>query len=552
MFVLFGALLLSITIAARNTHPPRLVVVLVIDQFAHHYIDKLYPHLKYGIKYIIDHGVYYTNANYDSSGQPGTAGGHASLGTGVGANYHGFTSNSWYENGKKRGCDDDDSGDALVIVPNDGGAYDYGKSACSLMVDGLSDQCVLQARPDSAFAVYSVSGKSRSAIGTAGWAGKPLWFDCKTGLFTSSKAYFDTLPEWVQEFNSKNPIEHLGSIKWKRMYPRSPYAYDFFDIDNYEFTRTKETMLDRPLAVPNLENPENPYDLFEKTPYANQRILDCSLACIKEHVSRKTRDRLLLWVCLSPLDKVAHQYGPNSMEATDIIYHLDKQIQRFMRKTLRIIGKHELVFALTADHGVMPIPELIAGEGFGKKAQRIEKNDFIGGLNSAIKEEYAFDDAIIGYKGQSLAIDPQLFNKIDADQHSTFLDFVKQAVMKKPGIKNAWTIDEIISLPTQPDSLEAHIKKQIFKGRSGSLIIQPYPYTVITHWKEGAAHKTPYGYDTHVPLVLFYPGKFERKYVRQRVSPLQLPNTLAELLNVPKPSASVCEILPELFDPEYK
>ena len=50
-------------LAARNVRPPRLTVVLVVDQFAHHYIDKLYPHLKYGLKYLIDHGVYYTR-NY--------------------------------------------------------------------------------------------------------------------------------------------------------------------------------------------------------------------------------------------------------------------------------------------------------------------------------------------------------------------------------------------------------------------------------------------------------------------------------------------------------
>jgi len=43
---------------------------------------------------------------------------------------------------------------------------------------------------------------------------------------------------------------------------------------------------------------------------------------------------------------------------------------------------------------------------------------------------------------------------------------------------------------------------------------------LITHWKEGSAHKTPYNYDTHVPLIVFHPGKFEKRYVRQRVSPM--------------------------------
>ena len=54
------------------------------------------------------------------------------------------------------------------------------------------------------------------------------------------------------------------------------------------------------------------------------------------------------------------------------------------------------------------------------------------------------------------------------------------------------------------------------------------------------------------PSTIFHPGKFERRYVRKRVAALQLANTLAEILNVPKPSASTYEILPDLFDPEYQ
>jgi len=536
------------SLTAYNVKPPRLTVVLVVDQLAHHYIDKLHPYLKHGIGYLLSHGVNYTNA-YWPHAQPGTATGHAGLNTGTYAESHGFVSNNWYENGEKVCCDDDDSDDAAVISPD--GVYDYGKSGHRLMVDGLSDQCVLQTEPRSEFEVYSISGKSRSAIATAGKLGKPLWLDCHNGCFTSSKAYFNELPDWVKTFNHNNSINRLGSIIWKQMYPRSPYAYQFFDINNYEYTRAKKTMLNTLLAVPDESHPDNPFCWFEKTPQANQYILDCSLACIKEHVSRKHRDRLLLWVCLSPLDKVVHQYGPNSMEAIDMIYHLDKQIQRFMRKTLRIIGKHELVFALTADHGVMPIPELLQGQGLSL-AHRIDRVEFIKGINDAMQKKHSFNNIITSYKGQELVCDTAILDGLDTDKQTAILHDIQSMVLATPGVKNAWLIDDLLRLPTQPHTLEDNIKKQVFKGRSGSIIVQPYPYTVITHWKEGSAHKTPYGYDTHVPLIVFHPGKFEKRQVRQRVSPLQLANTLAEVLNVPKPSASTCEILPELFDEDYK
>lgn len=541
-------LLLHITVLSYNVRPPRLTVVLVIDQFAHAYIDKLYPHLKYGLKYLIDHGVNYTNAYYDS-GQPGTAADHTSLNTGVTADYHGIASNNWNENEKKVACDDDDSEGSLVLSPD--GLYDYGKSAHKLMVDGISDQCALQKEPRRAFAVYSISGKSRSAIATAGQLGKPLWIDTQSGQFTSSKAYFDELPQWVKLFNSQHSIEQLGSIVWKPMYPASPYAYNFFNINNYQYTRSQKTMLNTPLPVPDYANEKNYYHLFEKTPQANKYILDCAEKCVKQYVSRKHKDRLLLWVCLSPLDKVAHQYGPNSMEAIDMIYHLDKQIRQFMRKTLRIIGKHELMFVLTADHGVMPIPELLQDQGL-YKAQRINRVEFIKNINTVIAKKHSLKNIVTTYKGQELVLDMAAMDQLEIEKRRAIIDDIKLCVLQEPGIKNVWTYDEMLYLPTDPHSLENNIKRQLFKGRIGSIIVQPYPYTVITHWHQGAAHKTPYNYDTHVPLIIFHPGKFEKRYVRQRVSPLQLPNTLAEILNVPKPSASVYEILPELFDPEYK
>ena len=549
-FLLFGFFLLHSIVLAYNNRPPRLTVVLVIDQCAYAYFNKLMPFFKHGLKYLAEHGVVYTNCHQDN-GQPGTATGHANLNTGVAANYHGLVSNSWYQNGIKVECDEDKSLDALVIDPYNGDTYDYGKSAKHLMVDGLSDQFVLHSQPGKKCFSYSISGKSRSAIATAGKLGKAVWFDNKRGMFTSSKAYFNELPEWLESFNHEHRVSMFGSVRWKLMYPRNPYAYNFFNINNYQCTRMKKSMLDRELLVPDVTNSDNKYELFEKTPHANQLILDCARSCIKEHVSRKHRDSLLLWVCLSPLDKVAHQFGPNNIEAIDMMYHLDKQIQRFMRQTLRIIGKHEVLFTLTADHAVMPIPEILHEQGL-TQARRISRNELIDMINKKISAKYSVDDMVMSYKGQELILNPKAVESLKSEDYQDMLYDVKLCLLQEVGIKSVWTYDELISVPTQPHTLEDNIKKQLFKGRSGQVILQTYPYTVITNWPEGASHKTPYNYDTHIPLIIFNAGKFERRYVRSRVSAIQLPNTLAEILNIQKPSASVCEILPELFDPEYQ
>jgi hypothetical protein len=121
-----------------------------------------------------------------------------------------------------------------------------------------------------------------------------------------------------------------------------------------------------------------------------------------------------------------------------------------------------------------------------------------------------------------------------------------------PGIKQVWTYQELQNLATQPDSFEDAIKKQLFPGRSGDIIMQTYPYAIVTDCKTGTTHETAYGYDTHVPLIIFQHGAFEDRTIRQRVSMIQFANSMAEIMNIQKPSASTADILPGLYDWEFQ
>ena len=81
--------------------------------------------------------------------------------------------------------------------------------------------------------------------------------------------------------------------------------------------------------------------------------------------------------------------------------------------------------------------------------------------------------------------------------------------------------------------------------------MQTYPYVIITNFPTGLSHKTPYEYDTHIPLILYQAGQIEGKKIYQKVWGLQLANTLAQILRVQKPSASTFDALPGIFDNYY-
>ena len=529
----------------HSHNAPKLTIIFVVDQLAQHYFTKLQSHFRGGLKYLLENGVVYTNAHHPH-GKPATATGHAVLNTGTYANDHGLTNNKWIDKlGNDVRCDDDDAKNAAVFSPD--GTYKYGKSPHYIMVDGISEQFVLQSQPGSTHHVFSLSLKSRAAIATANKLGKAIWFDNQSGFFTSSKAYFDQLPNWLIQFNTEKKINTLKYVQWKKAYPRNRRAYNFYHTDNYQYTRSNHSFLNMKLPIDITTDPEgkDPYHFFVKTPHANQLLFDLAKHCIKTHISRKSDDRLLLWLCLSSLDKLGHQFGPEAMESIDMIYHLDKQIKRFLTYAFRAAGKNNTLMVLTSDHGISPIVELLHEQGM-TSARRVNPTELLERINKSIEEKHDIPNLILGFKHPSFYLNMSLLKTFSDKKQQDIMQDLKTFLMLEPTIKHAWTYDELYHAQFETHSLENHFKKQLYPERSGQIIVQTHPYNIITKWKYGSTHKTPYACDTHVPLIVFQPGKFDPQRIQKRVWTTQLANTLADMLQVPQPSSSTADVLPGL------
>src|SRR6202158_758408 len=103
---LFVALLLLCSIpgafaSAYNAHP-KLVVVIVIDQFRGDYLERYRDQFgDGGFRVFLDRGAYFTNCNYDYANTR-TAPGHATLFTGSYTSGHGIVANVWCDLRKKK------------------------------------------------------------------------------------------------------------------------------------------------------------------------------------------------------------------------------------------------------------------------------------------------------------------------------------------------------------------------------------------------------------------------------------------------------------------
>jgi len=543
------------TSAFGQVKAPQVTIVIIIDQFAYDYLPKLRQYFKGGLKKLLDEGIFYENA-YHPHAMPATATGHAAFNTGAYAKDHGIIRNSWYdEDGNKVECNTDSAETAAVFAPT--GFYPYGRSAEDIMVDGISDQYSLQTEPDHAKNVITLSLKDRAAICMAGRRGKAIWFDNQSGFFTSSKAFFTELPDWLKNFNTTKKINRLKSVTWKTVYPEHHAAYAFKNIANYKYTDRKTLIGERiPIDTHYKNNAhtytgKNPYDPVAINPLGNQIVLDAAQACITHYVKKNNDDTLLLWISLSSLDYVGHRFGPYELEAIDMVYQLDHQIKKFMdwvTKKMARSGKkganNNVLFVLSADHGVAPIPEILHDEGLA--ARRLSITAWEKELSEILNQQLGLPNLVRVIDNPDLYINQQLFATLDEPTQKKAIHLIKNFLSKQPGVKMVWTYDELANSCFEPGAMENFFRDQLYPGRTGQIIIQTQPNNLLTTYTKGTSHETPYNHDTHVPLVIYQKGRFEKKVITEKVWALQLANTLAYILEVPKPSASTAKILPSI------
>src|SRR6266852_113660 len=129
--------------SAYNAHP-KLVVVIIIDQFRGDYLERYRDQFgEGGFRLFLDHGANFTDCNYDYANTR-TAPGHATLFTGAYSNDHGIAANEWWDPKKKKmvtSVEDDDT--KVVGIPAGQDKDKAGASPHNLLADTLGDELKL-------------------------------------------------------------------------------------------------------------------------------------------------------------------------------------------------------------------------------------------------------------------------------------------------------------------------------------------------------------------------------------------------------------------------
>jgi predicted AlkP superfamily pyrophosphatase or phosphodiesterase len=533
--------------AERHAPPgtPKLVVLAVFDQMKEEYLEK-WDHLfcEGGFKRLKSEGAWFANCHYPYSVTL-TGPGHASIATGCSANAHGIVANEWYDRRE---------GDVNCIDGPKGGRPS--KGPYRRKQESFADALVNHRKNAR---VFSLSIKDRAAILLAALQTQVcIWLDPKKGNFVTSDFYAANLPRWVRDFNkdrAQGADRWLGK-NWERF---------FADTSIYEKNAGPDNVLEEGAGYNQGRTFPHPFVADEKlgmesyseatvcSPAAGELLLDLVMKAIDAEKIGQGNTTDILTLGFSNNDYVGHCWGPDSQEVLDVTLSSDFVVKRLLDALDAKVGKGNYVFAVTADHGVCPIPELAAKQG--KAAGRVEPDLFNSKVQKFLDEKYGKK------KGQKWIAPTTKNNSWIYLNHAT----IKERKLDPVQVENVlveWLKKDARILAAYGksqltagtlDELGERTKLSFHPGGVGDVMAVLKPYFIISGPPTTkkiepyrTTHGSPHPYDTHVPFIVMGPGVAPGRH-DERVAPQAMAATLSRLMNVPPPRGAAFAVPTTLF-----
>lgn len=527
---------------------PKLIVIVVIDQFRGDYLNRDRSEFKgRGFRLFTEEGAWFTDCYFDY-GNTKTAPGHATIGTGAYSDGHGIEANDFWDASRSNDhkvSSVEDERYQLVDLPaasipaNQPGApdtalkYVIGASPRNLRATTLGDELRLATQGRSR--VYGISLKDRAAILPAGQsANGAFWIDNSSGQFTTSTYYMEHLPEWARSFNAGGRVAEAG-------------------------------------REAKVEGTTQFYELVGRTPAANRYELDFAKALITGEKLGASGVTDLVVVSLSANDIQGHQFGPDSDSEEQMILGLDRDLDSFNTWLDQTVGLQNVWLALSADHGIPPIPADAAKLGIHSAV--VDMDTVYTRLNVELNARYSplkpVQYLMPGPDLPYIVLDRRAFEKAGVDEKAAedaVSALLREAVASQAPQAPA-PLPAQHRLPPTPQVAGAYTRLELAHGplppsEWGRLLAHSYAdhgnwYVMLVlgayqmedlHGSIGTTHFSPWSYDRHVPLA-FYGAPFAPGEYHERVAPVDLAATLASLAGINQPSAAVGRVLTEAIKP---
>jgi len=492
---------------------PTLVVFITVDALRPDYFQRFERQLTGGLGRLYRGGAYFSNGYQDHAatetapGHSATMSGRYPVNNGITSNIHGV-------------------GDTAARLIEAGG---LAASPFRFIGTTLTDWLIAK---DSRTRALSVSRKDRGAILPIGKSKQAVFWYSSNGTFTTSDYYGAALPSWVRAFNARRiPQSHAGRA-WTTLLPASAYAEpDSVPIESegqsYTFPHYMPQTADLAArALPGF-------------PWMDEATLQLALAGVRAMRLGAGPHTDVLAISLSATDAIGHQYGPDSREVHDQVLRLDRFIGVFMDSLFRMRRERDVVFALTADHGLTPFPE-VRGYDANTGARRVDVRPAFEQLSASLSAAgvpgHPFRVASGVMRGAGFSFEPGVVS-LDRSavtavglKPDSVIEALRTSLMRIPGVARADRISELAARDTVNDAVARRWLHVFADETVASLVVSLAPFNM---WGPGsyAQHGSPNDHDARVPI-LFYGRPFRAGRNTEFAAVVDMAPTLAAVLRV--------------------
>jgi arylsulfatase A-like enzyme len=513
---------------------PKLIIILVFDQFRGDFLDRYRAQFKAknGWNLFLQHGAHFTDCYYDYANLV-TSAGHATIGTGAYTDGHGIPLNEWWEPGPdgtmRQISSVEDARYKLVGAPA-GTADLTGASPHREIATTLGDELILATGGRAR--VYGVSMKDLAAIMTSGHATNgAFWIDHDTGQWITSTYWMNELPQWAKDFNASKRVQA---------------ARDETGVAEGSF-----------------------YEGVGRYPASVRYQLDFARALIAaEKLGNNPAGATdLLTLSISSTDISGHAAGSDGPSQEALIVQSDQWLDAFFNFLDKTVGLNNVVIAMTGDHGVGVSQK--SGDAVRMPVLDFPPASFTEPLEAMLEKKYPLKTKgvyVLQMDNPYLLLNRHAFEAahISEEEAEDTTEAMVEQIFANLAHADYGTVNGRLREPAILTHM--YTAKQMREGnlpdtQYGRLIAHSYsPYVGwALHinfgayqfpWKGfGATHFTANSYDRHVPLELFgtafVPGTYHGL-----VAPVDIAATFASLLRINRPSAAVGRVLTEAMRPE--
>ena len=537
ILVVFVVLSLSAVGAGQSAlpaTPPKLILVVAIDQMRFDFLDRFAPLYKSGLKMLIDRGAVFTNAKYRHAATE-TGPGHAVLLTGSNPKHSGIVGNDWWDPylGRVVNVIDDPVQTAL------GGE---GRSASPANLQTFTVGDVLKSRnPRSR--VVGVGIKDRSAILMGGRrADAAYWFENAGGNFITSSYYMDSAPQWLAAWNRRRYVDRFASQSWTRLIDDAPLYEKYAGKDAIEGERDRKDIT-FPHAFTAKPPQEQYYAELRRTPFADEVAAEFALEAMKRHSLGQDADTDILAIGFAGPDGIGHAWGPDSHEQMDEMLRLDAVLGRLFAQIDASVGLDDIVVVLSADHGSRPLVEIMQMRG--QDARRVAPKELQTVLVDALAKKFPGATDLISHFATDVYFNEDAIRRRKLDLNDVEATAI-QALMSTGFIERVYTHADLRGTAPSSDPYLELFRKAFYEPRMPHLNVLPRPGVYINSAAGGTGHGTAYDADRHVPVIFMgraiKPGRYTQESGPEDIAP-----TLAHLLKVEFPRERDSRVLLEML-----